>query len=86
MIDRIKELYKEAEVDNLLIADGFDDCIIGVNIGHSKVIYSYSKCVDVLINRDKMTKEDAVEFMEFNVVSAYMGENTPIWCRDEEYL
>ena len=86
MIDRIKELYKEAEVDNLLIADGFDDCIIGVNNEHTKVIYSYSKCVDVLINRDKMTKEDAVEFMEFNVVSAYMGENTPIWCKDEEYL
>jgi hypothetical protein len=86
MIDRIKELYKETEVDNLLIADGFDDCIIGVNSEYRKVIYSYSKCVDVLINRDKMTKEDAVEFMEFNVVSAYMGENTPIWCKDEEYL
>ena len=86
MIDRIKELYKEAEVDNLLIADGFDDCIIGVNSEYTKVIYSYSKCVDVLINRDEMTKEDAVEWMEFNVVSAYMGEKTPIWCKDEEYL
>lgn len=86
MIDIIKELYKETEVDNLLIADGFDDCIIGVNSEYTKVIYSYSKCVDVLMNRDEMTKEDAVEFMEFNVVSAYMGENTPIWCKDEEYL
>ena len=86
MIDRIKELYKETEVDNLLIADGFDDCIIGVNSEYTKVIYSYSKCVDVLINRDEMTKEDALEFMEFNVVSAYMGEKTPIWCKDEEYL
>ena len=86
MIDRIKELYKETEVDNLLIADGFDDCIIGVNSEYTKVIYSYSKCVDVLMNRDEMTKEDAVEWMEFNVVSAYMGEKTPIWCKDEEYL
>tara|TARA_R110001599_G_scaffold32907_1_gene107244 strand:+ start:523 stop:783 length:261 start_codon:yes stop_codon:yes gene_type:complete len=86
MIDKIKEMYNEATVDNLLIADGFDDCIIGVNNEYTKVIYSYSKCVDVLMNRDKMTKEDAIEWMEFNVVSAYMGDNTPIWCKDEEYL
>ena len=26
-----------------------------------------------------MSKEDAVEFFEFNVVGSYMGDNTPIF-------
>jgi hypothetical protein len=86
MIDKITEMYDEETVDNLLTADGFDDCIIGVNSEQTKVIYSYAKCVDVLINRDGMSREEAVEWMEFNVVSAYVGEATPIWCKDEEYL
>ena len=86
MIDKIIEMYKEGAVDSMLIADGFDDCIIGVNSEYTKVIYSYSKCVDVLVNRDEMSKEEAVEFMVFNVVSSCMGDDKPIWCKDEKYL
>ena len=64
-----------------LLADGFDDSIIGVY--GEKVVYSIKKCIDVLIERDGMDYEDAYEFFEFNVIGAYVGEKTPIWIDDE---
>lgn len=35
------------------------------------------------MNRDKMSYDEALEYFEFNVLGAYMGEKTPIWV--EEY-
>ena len=42
-------------------------------------VYDYEKCIQVLVERDGMTREDAEEFFDFNVVGAYVGENTPIF-------
>jgi hypothetical protein len=36
------------------------------------------------MERDGMECEDAIEWMEFNVVGAWMGEHTPIWIVDGE--
>lgn len=66
----------------MLKANGFDNAIIGVARQFNqpeKLVYDYSKCVEILMSRDEMSKDDAVEFMEFNVVGAYVGEQTPIW-------
>jgi len=66
----------------MLKADGFDDAIVGAGNVHGKddvLIYSAEKCIDVLVKRDGMTREDAQEFCEFNVFQAYMGEGTPIF-------
>jgi hypothetical protein len=30
-----------------------------------------------------MSEEDAVEYFNFNVRCAYVGEKTPIWCIDD---
>jgi hypothetical protein len=67
---------------DLLKADGFDEAIIG--LGRKKcsadsLVYDYDKCVAILMERDGMSHEEAVEFMEFNVVDAYVGETTPIF-------
>ena len=78
-LEEILEFYEDEEI---LIADGFDDAVIGICYQSQRLIYLYSKCLDVLINRDNMSVEEANEFMSFNVVSAYMGDNTPIWCMD----
>jgi hypothetical protein len=40
-------------------------------------VCDYAKCVDVPRSREGMTDEEAVEWMEFNVVGAYVGERTP---------
>jgi hypothetical protein len=37
------------------------------------------KCIDILMKRDDMTEEEAVEYFEFNVTGSYVGENTPVF-------
>lgn len=69
-----------------LFADGFDDALIGPmrRCGQPTLAaYSYSKAVGVLTQRDGMSYEEAVEWMEFNVVGAWLGDNTPAWLMDD---
>mgnify|MGYP000506921607 FL=1 len=55
----------------MLIADGFDKAFIGV--GHRSgcldvAVYDYDKCARILMKRDKMSLEDAYEFLDYHVV------------------
>jgi hypothetical protein len=66
-----------------LVADGFDDAIIGMarQFNQVLVVYDEDKCLSILMERDGMTEEEAEEFFEFNVVGAYVGEGTPVYVR-----
>lgn len=73
----IIDAYPDTE---FLSADGFEDAIIGV-VG-DKLAYSITKCIDILIKRDHMSKGDALDYFYYNVEGAYIGEKTPIWVDD----
>jgi hypothetical protein len=64
---------------DIVFCDGFDEAIIGFVEIFSKTIalYDKQKCIDILINRDGMTEEEAIEFFEYNVTGSYVGEYTP---------
>jgi hypothetical protein len=65
--------------------DGFEEAFIGMSrrCGQPTLVtYSYKKCIQVLIRRDKMTLEEAVECFEFNTVGGWLGEHTPICVED----
>ena len=70
-------------MSDTLVADGFDEAIIGIGRQFNKnlVIYDEDKCIEILMERDGMSEEEAIEFFEFNVVGAYVGEYTPIYLR-----
>lgn len=78
MIDKIIQQYED---ETFLKADGFDEAIIGVDETTMRLIYSVKKCIEILM-RD-ISEEDAIEYFNFNVKGAYMGEKTPIWCIDD---
>lgn len=63
----------------LLTADGFDDALIGfVSVFNRTVaLYDRAKCIAVLMRGGRMDSEQAEEFLEFNVIGAYVGEGTP---------
>ena len=72
-----------AEINpDALMCDGFDDAIIGmaerINLG-PVVAYSVSKILDIMIERDGMSYEEALEFYDYNIVGSWMGENTPVF-------
>ena len=77
ILERISELNPKA-----LKADGFDGAILGIStrIGDDNLIaYDYDKCIEIL--QEEMSYEEAVEYMEFNVVGSYVGEGTPIFIK-----
>ena len=67
------------EYPDLLTLDGFDEAIIGVveRIGLLAVCYDRNKILSILM-RD-MNEEEAIEYFEFNILGAYMGESTPVY-------
>ena len=76
-LESILEKYQD---ETFLKADGFDDAILGVDESSMRLIYSISKCIDILM--EDMSDEDALEHFYYNVSGSYMGEQTPIWCDD----
>jgi hypothetical protein len=39
-------------------------------------------CEKILIERDGMTDEEAMEYFDFNVQGAWVGESTPVFLND----
>lgn len=68
--------------EQFTIADGFDEAVIGVDIVGERIIYSVQKVIDILMERDGMDEQDAIDWYEYNMQSTYVGEHTPIWCED----
>ena len=81
----IREELCECYGDDLLFADGFDSAIIGVCGGFDsgRVAYSVSKMVESLFHDSGMPYDEAMEYLEFNTINVYVGENTPIYIYDD---
>ena len=67
----------------MIILEGFDSAILGV--GESAgwdspcIVYDYQKCLDVLMQKNDWEREDAIEWMDYNVINAHMGEGNPVF-------
>jgi hypothetical protein len=85
-LDSILEYWDALGADvEILKADGFDDCVLGYDYqwdGTIRLIYSVDKIIKSLIKQG-MEEEEAIEYFEFNMRGAYVGEKTPIWCQDD---
>jgi hypothetical protein len=80
-VEEIAEINPSA-----LLCDGFDEAIIGIaeRIGLGPVVaYDVEKMLDIMIERDGMTYEEAREYFDFNIIGAWMGEFTPIFITRE---
>ncbi len=76
--EEIREALEEFDAD-ILLADGFEEALIGYVEIFSKTIalYDRDKCISILMTRDSMTHEDAEEYFSYNVTGAYVGDMTP---------
>ena len=67
--------------ESALLMDGFDEALIGFSQRINEpllAVYKWQRMVQILKNRDKMSYEDAVEYIEYNCIGAWIGEKTPI--------
>jgi len=91
--DDLRERIAEINPEALMLPD-LDDGIIGVGQqhgGNTVVIYDVEKCIEIFAKQfaesdpeeDKDEDYDpylqAVEWMDYNVINAYLGPNTPIF-------
>lgn len=74
----LDEILEEFPEEEFLKADGFDDAVIGLEYNTMKLVYDMNKMIDILV-KEGMQYEEAVEYLEFNTWSAYVGEKTPIY-------
>lgn len=77
----IEELFSGSEVAPLL-ADGFEDAIIGIDQENDRVVYSVSKAVGVLMKEHLFTREGAMDYLDQNVFGSGSGDSAPIWVND----
>lgn len=72
-----------------LLGEEYDDALVGTadlwlpERGQVRVAcYDGNRIVDILAR--EMSGDDAMEFAEFNIMGAYMGEGTPVFVWLEE--
>ncbi len=89
----LAELFEQtSEINNELpnseaikVCDGHDAAILGLARRCSSVgvlVYSVKKIIETLMKRDGMSREEAIEFYEFNIVGSYVGNGTPFFLDD----
>jgi len=95
MDENLREWILERN-ENAMLADGFEDAIIGMAHvwrpdppGQKRamvVVYDADKCIDILMERDGMTEDGAIEYFDFNVIGGYSSANQPVyfWRYDKE--
>jgi hypothetical protein len=84
----LEECYPDY-MDKILLADGFEEAFMGIveSFGNEpKACYDYDVCIDILMvgfsdDYHAMTRDEAIEYMEFNVTGAYVGEFTPAFIK-----
>ena len=62
----------------------YEQAIIGQDDASLRVVYSANKIIEIL--SEEMTHEEAVEFYEFNILGAYMGDMTPIYVSEHDSI
>lgn len=76
------------EDEGLLLADGYEPAFLGIAVSAGRkpvAVYDIDQCINVLMDRDGMTYEEAEEFFSFNTLGAYVGEQTPLYINRRQH-
>ena len=65
--------------EGVILADGFDDCIIGKDYQSGKAVYGIERIIESLMLNREMSMDESIEYFDFNIGCGYVGEMTPIY-------
>jgi hypothetical protein len=77
-----RELIAEYYPDLLVLdPEYFDAAIMGVvtRIGLEAVCYNTDRILDILVEKEGMSEEEAIEHFDYNIAGSYVGEHTPVF-------
>ena len=88
----ILEQIEALELEEVVLLDGLDSAILGLvaipnNVTANATVIAYSvKLILDSLCADGMDEEDAMEYFDFNIGGAYLGEGTPVFVQDVPYI
>ena len=71
--------------DGVVLLTGLEKAIVGITEGFGgifRIMYSRSKIIEILQNRDEMTEDEAYEFYTYNILGMHVCEQNPIFLVD----
>lgn len=73
-------LLDKASTDEIIVLDGLGDAIVGIaeRCTERVAVYDHDKIVSILASRDGMSEEEAVEYVEYNILGAWVGKGGPM--------
>ncbi len=77
-------LERAVEEDSIIIHGfngekfGYNDAIVGIS-RDGQLVYSIEKLIELTAQQGEMDEMDAIEWLEYNTFSGYLGEKTPIY-------
>jgi len=77
----------EDELKDMIVLDGFDECIIGVvsMFGSGpRVCYDKEQILTALMCDGEMEYVEAEEYFEFNIIGGYFGEQNPVFLTKQD--
>lgn len=73
--------------EGTVILEPFDDfkhAIVGITFDREHIIYDYYKLIDVVKGESDMSDEEAMEYVEYNIMGLGFSSHEPIICFSEE--
>ena len=70
---------------NMMTADGFDEAVVGTITSYGRgesILYSTEKIIGIMMKRDGMSANEALEFFHYNILGSYNGEGMPAFLND----
>ena len=83
---QIREQLSERNPEAILY-DGYEDALVSIAVRfnmESVACYDIQKCIKILMKRDKMTYDEAIEWFEINTMGTWAGDFTPVFINPYE--
>ena len=69
--------------------DGYDHCIAGVLERYGKdpiIVYDKEKVIDSILGSNGMTRDEAHEYFEYNLLGACIGDGAPAFLTTSSWI
>lgn len=79
ILEDILDSYFEVQ---FIVAEGFNDAVIGVDDYEMRLVYSADKSISILMEEQKWDYLEAAEYFYTHIVDKYKGNKQPLFIND----
>tara|TARA_R100001460_G_scaffold92323_1_gene134174 strand:- start:767 stop:1033 length:267 start_codon:yes stop_codon:yes gene_type:complete len=81
IIKHIMEHEMIGDTEIIILPDGFEDAFLGITVlKPSRAIYSYYKCLDILMKQNVTDFDDTMDWLD-EFIEEDLGKHSPIYIK-----